>query len=86
MSDSDELLQIEENGEKVTLLGTSWSKGKPLTMNLPLDKSKDFSKLLERKSLKTELMVLFGGAMTNRENTNYREKISTKNSEKKKAS
>lgn len=55
--------QIEEKGLKETLVGTSESRGTPLTLNFPLDKSKYFSNLSPWRML--EIEVSLGGAMRN---------------------
>lgn len=47
----------------MTLLGTSESKGTPLTLKFPFDKSKYFSKLPARNTLRTALTGSLGGAM-----------------------
>lgn len=54
---------IEEKGLKETLVGTSVSKVTPLTLNFPLDNSKNFSNSFPIGTLKMELTGSFGGAM-----------------------
>lgn len=69
MSEED-LLETDRKGENLTLVGTSESKVTPLTENFPSERSKEFSKLLVRMSLRTELAGSFGGAMKNRGSKN----------------
>lgn len=54
---------MEEKGLKKTLLGTSESRGTPLTLIFPLEKSIKFSKLSDFRTEEVKLAGSFGGAM-----------------------
>lgn len=56
-------LQRDRNGEKVTLVGTLERIGTPLTLNIPLDKSKHFSEESWLRKLRVEMDGSLGGAM-----------------------